>query len=227
LTFFLADNSIYSGQQNYFVIPGQAGSAFGYRKYIAKLPPSYYLLLVPAVLGGMLGAFILAHTTNHTFQYIVPWFMLFATILLAVQPKIHKWLYSRTAKKLQKRYRSIFFGFIFLIMFLLSIYGGYFGAGYGIVLLAFLGLSKLTNIHQMNGLKNLASVSINVTIVVYFIFVGLIAWSVLPPLLLGSVLGGWFGATYSTKLPTKTIWRAIVIVGILVSATLFIKQYYL
>jgi uncharacterized protein len=212
---------------SFVTCPGQASSAFGYRKYIAKLPRRYYLLLIPAIVGGMLGAFLLGRTTDRAFEYIVPWFMLFATVLLAFQPKLHTWLYSRKAKKLEKRFPGVVFGVIFLFMFFLSVYGGFFGAGFGIIMLAFLGLSELTNIYQMNGLKNLVSGAISFTTVLYFIYMGLIAWSVLPPLLVGSVIGGWFGATYSTKLPTKVIRRMIVGIGILVSAVLFTKQYLL
>ena len=210
---------------SFVAFPGNAASAFGYRKFIKKLPRKYYLLLIPAVLGGLLGAYLLGHTTDRSFEHLVPWFMLLATILLAFQPKLHRWLYSRAAKKLERRYHGIFFGMIFVFMFLLSVYGGFFGAGYGIVLLAFLGLSELTNIHQMNGLKNLIGFSFGAVAVAYFVYLGLIDWVVLPPLLVGSVIGGWFGATYSTRLPTKVIQRFIVGVGVVVTIALFAQQY--
>jgi uncharacterized membrane protein YfcA len=211
---------------SFVTCPGQASSAFGYRKYLAKLPRRYYLLLIPAVLGGMLGAVMLGRTTDRTFEYIVPWFMLSATVLLAFQPALHKWLYSRKAKKLEKRFHGVFFSIIFICMFVLAVYGGYFGAGLGIIMLAFLGLSELTNIYQMSGLKNLIGTAISFTTVLYFVHIGLIAWSVLPALLVGSVLGGWFGAAYSTKLPTKVIRRIVVIIGLLVTVGLFAKQYW-
>lgn len=209
------------------VLPGQASSAFGYEKFIAKLPKRYFLLLIPALIGGLIGAIFLGHTANRTFEYIVPWFMVFATILIILQPHIHKWLYTRQARELERKHRYIVFTIGFLFMFLLSIYGGYFGAGVGIVMLAFFGLTELTSINEMNGLKNLVAIVVGGISVIYFILIGLINWKFLLPLIIGSTVGGWLGATYSSKLPTKVIRGIIIAIAIIVSAVLFARQYFL
>jgi uncharacterized membrane protein YfcA len=90
-------------------------------------------------------------------------------------------------------------------------------------MLALLGFTKLTDIHQMNGLKNLSGASINLVATAYFTYYGLINWHYTPLLLAGSVIGGFLGATFSNKLPTKLIRKIIIIIGISVAIYLFVK----
>lgn len=207
------------------VLPGTVSSAWGYRKFIRKLPKRYFGLLVPALLGGFVGAVLLGHTTNDDFGRIVPWFMLFAVLLLVFQPMLHRWLFSRKGLALERRYKKSVMAFAGLFFFLVTVYGGYFGAGYGIIALAFLSLTSLRDINQMNGLKNLGAISFQLTAVLYFWQHGLIAWSTVPWILLGNFLGGYFGATYSSRLPTSIIRTIIIAIGVGISILLFIKYY--
>lgn len=207
------------------VLPGQASAAFGYRQYLRTLSTWYYLLLIPGAVGGLLGAFLLSRTSDATFERIVPWFIIAAAVLLLAQPRLHAWLYNSKHRAARKKHRVSLGVMVCLGVLAISVYGGYFGAGFGIMMLAFLGLTKLTNIHQMNGLKNVIGTLLTMLIVVYFISQGLIAWQALPLLLLGNTIGGWVGATYSEKLPTKLLRGIIIVIAFILAGVLFIRTY--
>lgn len=208
---------------SFTVWPGTISSAWAYRQHIRKLKARYFLLLIPCAIGGATGAYLLANTTDNTFEHIVPWFILGAVVLMGAQPRLHRWLSTKKAINFEKRHMpAIFTGFA-LLAFTSCVYGGYFGAGIGIVILAILGLTRLTDIHEMNGLKNLVTVSLNATAIVIFIAKGLIVWYLLPALLVGSVTGGYLGAKYSEKLPEKFIRIFIMTAGIALALTLLIK----
>jgi uncharacterized membrane protein YfcA len=203
--------------------PGAISSAFGYRKHLKKLPKQYYLLLVPCFLGGLVGAILLVKTSNVEFEHVVPYFMAVAVILLLFQSPIHRRLYTRKGVALKKRHHIAVLILVCAIFFAVSLYGGYFGAGFGIVILAFLGLTRLTDIQQMNGLKNLTSTSVGIAECTYFIIHNLIDWKIIPLFLIGNLAGGYFGATYGSKLPTKILRTGIIIIAVIITVVLFYK----
>lgn len=207
------------------VLPGTLTSAWGYRKFIRKLPKRYFGLLIPALVGGLVGATLLGRTTNDDFGRIVPWFMVMAVGLLLFQPVLHRKLFSRKGLALERRYRKTMMLISGLFFFIVTVYGGYFGAGYGIIALAFLSLTPLRDIHKMNGLKNLGAISFQTTAIAYFWQHGLLEWSVVPWIFIGNAIGGYLGAAYSSKLPTAIIRAFIVAVGIAISVLLFAKYY--
>jgi uncharacterized membrane protein YfcA len=208
------------------VWPGTISASIGYRNYLKTLPKKYYLLLIPCLIGGYVGAVLLSQTTNRAFEHIVPWFIAIATTMLILQPGIQRWLYTKEGKDLERKYRNLMFVLIAAFILLISVYGGYFGAGFGLVMLAFLGLTELTNIHQMNGLKSLSGLCVNLTAIVFFIVQGLVVWRVVPFLLTGEVVGGWLGATYSGKLPSEVIRRVVILIGLVITFMLFRQIYF-
>ncbi len=201
--------------------PGSLSSAYGYRKHIKKLPGYYFLLLIPCIIGSIIGAFLLRKTPDKNFKEIIPWLVLIAVILLSLQPKIHELLKNKRKKSNKLSLFSLII--ISIAIFGTAIYGGYFGAGFGIIMLAILGFTKITDIHQMNGLKNLSAACISIVASIYFIHYHLVDWHYLPPLLLGTVAGGYIGATYGSKLPAYIIRTIIVVVGVGVVIYLFLK----
>lgn len=205
------------------LLPAQLSSDFGYRRFLLSIPKNYYLLLIPAIIGTLLGAWLLGNTSQEAFERIVPWFVLLATGLIIFQPRLHKWLHTRKAKALEKKHHTALFVMICCVMVLLTVYGGYFGAGVGIILLAFFGLTSLTDIRQMNALKNVFGIVINCTSLVYFTHVGLIEWEVAPMLLIGSALGGYVGSMYASRLPTRVVRGIIIVIALCVSAYLFAR----
>lgn len=201
--------------------PGALSSAYGYRKYIKKIPNYYFLLLIPCLIGSIVGAYLLRKTPDKDFREIVPWLVILAVTLLALQPTIHKKLRARHKK--HKKSSNLYLLLVGLAILITAVYGGYFGAGFGIIMLAILGFTRLTDIHQMNGLKNLSGVCISFIASIYFIHYHLVDWHYIPPILIGTIIGGYFGATYSTKVPAKTVRAIIVVIGVGVAAYLFIK----
>src|SRR5205085_8829601 len=133
--------------------PGSFAGMIGFRHDLAKVPRWLLLLTIPSLVGGAAGAILLLHTNTRTFERLVPWLILVATLLLAFQEVI-----ARRLRLIGHEPTAGWMIFVFIFQFIVGIYGGYFGAGMGILMLAALGLIGLTNLHQMNGLKNLLAI---------------------------------------------------------------------
>src|ERR1044072_7942934 len=142
----------------------------GFRRELAGIKRSLRLNTIPSLLGGTLGAILLLRTSTKTFTQLVPFLILGATLLRAAQEVI-----TRRLEHVAQGKRWIVFAFLF--QFFVGVYGGYFGAGMGILMLAALGLIGLTDLHQMNGLKNLLAICINGVAAIYFIARGAVVWS--------------------------------------------------
>ncbi len=198
--------------------PGSLGSAYGYRKEIGDAGPRMMALIVPSLLGGIIGAVLLKVTPPGTFDRIVPFLILFATILFLVQEPISRRLKSASPHAHQT-YGAI--GFQFLV----ALYGGYFGAGIGILMLAALGIMGLTDIHQMNGLKNIFAGCINGVAAAYFILTGLVDWRYALVMVVGAIAGGYLGAGAARKLGRKVVRGIVVAVGLAMTANLFVRAW--
>ena len=175
------------------------------------------MLIVPSLLGGILGAWLLLRTPTSTFEKLVPFLILGATLLLAAQEFITRHL--PTANR-QPPTANLF---VFIFQLLVGIYGGYFGAGMGILMLAALGLIGLTDLHQMNGLKNVLAVVINGVAAIWFAFANAVAWGDVLVMMLGSLAGGYLGARLARRLGRKFVRGAVVAIGIIMSVALFLK----
>lgn len=206
---------------NIAVLPGSLSSAYGYRRYIRKVPKIYLFLLLPCFIGAVIGATLLLKTPSTRFEAIVPWLVAFAVLVFAVQPYLH----FRFSKAIKKKYRSIAsIVLLCLAIVPLAIYGGYFGAGFGFIMLAFLGFTKLHDIHQMNGLKNMAASVIAITSIIVLLPSGLIDWRVGGIMAVGSGIGGLLGARLSEKVSSHALRVVVIIVGIVTAAYLFIQS---
>ena len=204
--------------------PGALTSAYGYRKYIKKVPRYYFILLIPALFGSIIGSLILVKTSNILFERIAPWLVVIAVFLLAIQPKIHDHL-RKSINKSNSKHPVLVIGVVSILVFPLAIYGGYFGVGFGIMLLAFLGFTTLTNIHQMNGIKNLTGATIAIVSTLYFARAGLIDWHAGLFMLSGNAIGGAIGSHIAQKFNTKIIHRVMVFVGGIVAIVLLYRAY--
>jgi len=193
--------------------PGSFAGMFGFRKDLATLPRWLYWLPVPSILGGAAGAILLLHTSTHTFQALVPWLILGATLLLAFQEVITRNVRFRGGPV-----------FVIILQFIVSIYGGYFGAGMGILMLAALGFIGLTDLHQMNGLKNLLAICINGVATIYFAVSGAVIWSDAILMAIAAILGGFAGAKLAKRLGRKFVRGAVVVIGLAMTVALFLKR---
>lgn len=201
--------------------PGSLAGVFGFRHHLVKLPRWLLLTIIPALAGGGLGAVILLKTPERTFAHLVPFLILAATILLAAQELISRKLLRFAEEHARPSAGWIVFAFVF--QFLVGIYGGYFGAGIGILMLAALGLIGLRDIHQMNALKNLLAICINGVAAIYFAVMGAVSWADVAIMAVTSIAGGLLGARLAHRLGRRFVRGFVVAVGLFMTVALFLK----
>lgn len=201
--------------------PGSLAGAFGYRSELASVRRWLLLLIIPSLLGGGLGSWLLLRTPTRTFERLVPFLILGATLLLAVQDVITRRL--GVAGRAHENPTIGWVTFVFAFQFLVGVYGGYFGAGMGILMLAALGLIGLTDLHQMNGLKNVLAVGINGIAAIYFTLAKAVAWNDVLILAVGTIAGGYFGARIARRLGRTFVRRAVVVIGLVMTIALLLK----
>ncbi|HEX8097626.1 MAG TPA: sulfite exporter TauE/SafE family protein [Pyrinomonadaceae bacterium] len=198
--------------------PGSFGGAVGFRREL-RLSSRWVLWLgLPSFAGGAVGAYLLLRTSSQTFARVVPYLILGATALLAAQePLTHRLLKTK-----HERPSNTWWAGAILFQFLVGVYGGYFGAGIGILMLAALGLLGLTDIHQMNGLKNLFALCINGVAAVYFVWAGAVIWVDVLVMAAAAIAGGYFGAGAARRLGRRFVRGFVIAVGLVMAVSLFI-----
>jgi uncharacterized membrane protein YfcA len=201
--------------------PGSAASALAVRRNLRVLPRAILLgYTVACLTGGTLGAWLLLHTAETTFHYAIPWLLLFATSVFAMGPRISRWAGRETAQNRSTRW-TILVGFV---QFIIAIYGGYFGAGIGVLTLAGLSVLGLEDIRQINILKVLLSTATNLTAAIVFLS-GPVPWRLAGPMAAASAVGGFVGMHAAQRLP-QTILRAMILtIASLLTAAFFWKVY--
>ena len=208
--------------------PGSLGGMVGFRRELAGSRRWMLLLAGPSILGGLVGALLLLRTDADTFARMVPFLILFATLLFAAGEPISRRLRRSAVKKDDSagggtESRAWWVGAA-IFQFAVAIYGGYFGAGIGILMLAALGLLGLTDIHQMNGLKNFFAVCINIVAALYFILWGPVNWPSAVIMAAGSIAGGLGGAGLARKLGRTFVRRVVIITGLAMALSLLLLR---
>jgi uncharacterized membrane protein YfcA len=217
--------SIVANATNTAVVwPGTVSSALAYRHDLTRRRSFLFTLLVPSFIGGLLGAVVLVVTPEETFARIVPLLILFATALFAASDWIKRLIGGQGASPRsgeQLNWLSGLWGFGFQLF--VATYGGYFGAGMGILMLASLSLMGQRDVHRMNALKTVLGSTINGIALVYFIVRGLVLWELAVMMGLGAIIGGYAGARLAKRVNQRALRVFIVVVGLVVSAWLFVK----
>jgi uncharacterized membrane protein YfcA len=219
--------------------PGALSSFWGYRAELGTDRREIAMLAIPSFLGGIVGALLLLKTNNATFAALVPWLILMATVLFLVQEPLSRWQ-RRRAERLaasappadqlnvrqhgDRRSRARWVA-VLLFQFLVGVYGGYFGAGIGILMLAAFGFLGFTNIHHMNALKNLNGMCINGIAAALFICKGLVDWHLALWMATAAIIGGYAGAGTARRAGQKTVRRTIVAIGFALSVWLLARQF--
>jgi len=218
-----------NGTSTVALVPASYGSAWGFRRETSELRGLLAWLVPPSMLGGVIGALLLVCFPKQ-FSALVPWLILTATLLFTLQPYVTRRLTSLSLKTEQlpgaqpaMPQRSLV-GMV-VLQFFISIYGGYFGAGIGILMLAGLAMMGLTNMHQMNGLKSVLASIINSVAVVVFIATQNVVWQYALAMMATSLVGGFLAAHYSRRIPGKYVRWFVVAVGFLLAAWYFSKTY--
>ncbi len=208
------------------MVPGALAGAWGYRREVVESPKLYLYLLIPNFIGGVIGAALLTVTPEKVFASLVPFLILFATVLFMIQGPVQRRL-GLTPKSENTLHheptRNWLIG-VSIYQFLVSVYGGYFGAGIGILMLAGLGIIGLSNIHQMNGLKNLFASMTNAVAATYFIAVGLIDWKSAALMCAGAMIGGYGAAGLARRLGQKFVRRAVIVIGLAMTISLLLRR---
>lgn len=187
--------------------PGALMATFGYRKDLTKVHKRYFMLIIPTAIGATIGAALLISTPTAAFEHIIPWLILASVALFAFQPQLHHYMHL----PVHLRLKSPFFGLVLLLV-LTSLYGGYFGAGFGFIVLALLSFTHLKNVYQINGLKNLIAASISLSCMVVFALNDRIEWSYALWPTVGALVGGFIGARLAHKLSPH--FTRVVVIGI-------------
>ena len=218
--------------------PGAIGSMYGYRHELAGARDWAVRFAIPSLLGGLAGALLLLRTSSERFDQIVPWLVLGATLLFVVQRPLMATIRRKTeatgqrpqaAGTVESRVTShsdpaahpptvtlLFF------QFLVAVYGGYFGAGIGILMLAALGFMGFTNIHRMNGLKNWGGLCINATAAATFAILGLVNWPVAIAMAIGATAGGYAGSRLAQRVSQESVRMLVVLIGFTAATWMFL-----
>jgi uncharacterized membrane protein YfcA len=205
------------------LLPGAAASLYGYRREVAEHREWLKTLFLPSLLGGALGAVLLLRTPAKAFAHLAQFLILFATILFMAQGAVARWAKSTGRERTAERSRGRLVSAV-LYQFGVGIYGGYFGAGIGILMLAVLGFLGLSDIHAANGIKNFFGMCINGVAAGYFIFRGAVHWPAALIMIAGAIAGGYFGAGFARRIGREKARAAVVVIGILVAALLLFQN---
>ncbi|MBO0782701.1 MAG: sulfite exporter TauE/SafE family protein [Ktedonobacteraceae bacterium] len=204
--------------------PGSLASVGAYRREMKQIRPILLILLTAtSLIGGILGALLLLNTSPKTFERLIPFLLLLATLLFAFSGPITARLRLRDIGKVQLTRRNLVG--ISVAQLVISVYGGYFGGGIGILMLATLALMGMEDIHAMNALKTLLATFINGIAVVTFIIAGIVSWPQAIVMVIGAIAGGYGGAYYARKINPKWIRLFVIVVGLVLTVYFFIQYF--
>jgi uncharacterized protein len=205
--------------------PGSFGSMWAYRSELAGARTWLTWFTAPSIAGGIVGAQLLLHTSPDRFDAIVPFLVLGATMLFLLQQPLSRRLVRGAPEEQDGRAALRRPSWWFITgQFAVAVYGGYFGAGIGILMLAALGAMGLTNIHRMNGLKNWGAMCINAVSAMTFVLSGIVTWPVAATMAVGGLAGGYGGARLALRVGQKWVRRSVIAIGFLASAWLVLSR---
>jgi uncharacterized membrane protein YfcA len=200
------------------LIPGYAASSIAYREEVKTYYREMIVLGLIGVAGGIAGAYLLIWLGDAGFRPLVPWLLLMATLLFAFSAKIRAAIAAHIDGRASMQ-KIIAYGFMVIV----SIYGGLFGAGMGIILLAVLAVIESGNFHKSNAIKGIVSLVIQVVSGVVLIAGGLVHWPHALVTMAASVVGGYLGVSVARRVPEKAIRATVVTVGAVLTVVFFLK----
>jgi uncharacterized membrane protein YfcA len=209
-----------NGTSTLALLPGSIASAFAYRTELGRVRPMLMLLFAPSLAGGVCGALLVTRFPEQVFANLVPWLLLLAATLLMLQRPVAKWIGAHPHEQPASSTKAAVIGFQFLV----AVYGGYFGAGIGILMLSSLAFMGIADIHEMNALKTVLASLINGISAVVFIVEGAVVWRFAPVMIAFSIAGGYVGARVARKLPQAVVRSIVIAIGLGVAAYSFYKN---
>jgi uncharacterized membrane protein YfcA len=209
-----------NGTSTVSLLPGSLASAAGYLRELRAVRRWGLLLIWPSLAGGVVGALLVTRLDESIFKALVPWLVLTAAALFAAAPLVQKF---RELVPHDRPFRPGAAALLVLFQFLVSVYGGYFGAGIGILMLSGLALMGLADIHQMNALKSLLAVGINGVSAAVFVLEGKVVWEYAPAMAGAAVVGGYLGAHFGRRIPAVFVRWFVIVVGFGLAGYYFLR----
>lgn len=204
------------------LVVGIVGSLYGFRSMLSEVRTWFSTFIPVSVAGGLLGSLLLTHGSERSFSLLVPYLVLFATVLFMLQGVVRRRVAHQALSAPPPEGRLHLIAAM-VFQFLVSVYGGYFGAGIGILMLASLGFLGFSNIHSMNALKAVLGGLINLVAAIWFTLCGLVDWPRMLVMTLGAAVGYYLGATYSQRLPQASVRHLITAIGMIITVVMFWK----
>lgn len=196
--------------------PGYLGGTLAQAKDLQGQKNRLWLIIPASILGGILGGYFLLQTGEKLFNELIPYLILLASILLAIQDTVRAWLIKRSHKSNLEKLSWLPVG-------LASIYGGYFGAGLSVIILSALGLTIEDSLTRLNALKQAVAFAVNLAAAIFFLFSGQVLWTVALVMAIGALIGGVLGGKLAGKIKPSTLKWTVVTIGVIVSVIYFVN----
>lgn len=204
--------------------PGYIGGTLAQSRDLQGQKSRLWVVITAGILGGLVGGYLLLKTSEKLFIFLVPFLILLASVLLSVQSPVRAWLTRRVEQGKATRIQEFW---VFLPVFLGAIYGGYFGAGLSVIMLAVLGLILNDNLTRLNALKQVIAFSANLAAALLFVFSGKVVWSVALVMMVGALLGGSLGGRLAGRVKPATLRWIVVSIGFVVGIIYLVRTFFL
>jgi len=202
--------------------PGYLGGTLAQSKDLKDQKKRLWILLPAGVLGGLAGGILLLNTGEKLFSDLIPYLILLASTLLAIQNPVRAWLTRRIE---QGKASHASEAWAFFPVFLAAIYGGYFGAGLSVIVLAVLGLALNDNLTRLNALKQGIAFATNLAAALFFVFSGKVNWTVALVMAVGALLGGALGGRLASRIKPATLRWIVVTIGFVVGMIYLVRSF--
>jgi hypothetical protein len=200
--------------------PGYLGGTFAQAKDLKGNPRRLWIMSLTGILGGIAGSLLLLHTGEQTFRSLVPYLILLASGLLAVQEPVRKWVLKRAGEAGTGAAHEVM---MILAVMLAAVYGGYFGAGLGVMVLAIIGLVLNDTLTRINALKQLVSLATNVAAASFFIFSGRVEWPAALVMGFCALAGGVLGGRLAGRIRPTVLRMIVVTIGLVVAGIYLVR----
>lgn len=219
-TIMPGDSVLANGTSTTALVPGSASGAWGYRQEFALVRGWAPLLGPPSFLGGLVGTLLVTRLEERFFNALVPWLILTAAVLFLLQPTLARWtLSSKEQTPASPRVRAL----VVVAQFVIAVYGGYFGAGIGILMLSSLSFLGIGDINRLNALKTFLAVCINGASVSVFAWDEKIAWAPALSMAVAAIIGGYLGARAARRLPRAAVRWTVIVIGFGLAGYYFLR----
>ncbi len=202
------------------LLPGYIGGTIAQSKDMKGQERRLWYLIPAGLVGGAIGGYLLLHTGEKLFRGLVPWLILLASVLLAIQDPVKAWLTRRMSERApgvsHEKWSTVPVG-------LAAIYGGYFGAGLSVIILAALGMTFDDSLTRLNAIKQLISFSANLAAAIFFVFSGKVLWIAALVMAVGALIGGMLGGRLAGRVKPATLRWIVVVIGVIVSIIYFVR----